>query len=468
MGTVGYMSPEQAQGKTKEIDQRSDIFSFGCILFEAVTGKKPFEGESVIKSLHMVVYEPAPPIADLNPFAPPELQRVVRRCLAKDPDERYQSIKDVAIELKELRREMAAVGIDTTVPPPTRSGATISSGANSTSLEDERSQTNAPSPSLSTRASSAEYVVTGIKQHKLLAGIVILLLISGAIGFGLYLHARNTEVAIESIAVLPFENKSNDADSDYLSDGLAESLIYRLSQLPNLKVSPTSSVMRYKGKGGDLKTITADLGVDAVLIGRIVQRADNLTISVELVDVRYNKLLWGEQYDRKMSDLLTTQREIAREIVDKLKLRVSGQEKGLAKHYTETNEAYQLYLKGRFYWNKRSKEGFQKALEYFQQAIDRDPNYALACSAYALTGKRQEAQKILNELLDRAKQKYVSSGMIARIHLALGDIDEAFVWLNKAEKDHELNAVRIKVDPSFAGLRSDPRFGELVRRIGLP
>src|SRR5262249_47409618 len=123
MGTVGYMSPEQAQGKTKEIDQRSDVFSFGCILFEAATGKKPFEGESVIKSLHMVVYEPAPLIADLNPSAPPELQRIVRRCLAKDPDERYQSIKDVAIELKELRRDLEGAGIDTTVPPPPKSKA---------------------------------------------------------------------------------------------------------------------------------------------------------------------------------------------------------------------------------------------------------------------------------------------------------------------------------------------------------
>src|SRR5437016_9029609 len=132
MGTVGYMSPEQAQGKTNEIDQRSDIFSFGCILFEAATGKKPFEGESVIKSLHMVVYEPAQPIADLNPSAPPELQRIVRRCLAKDPDERYQSIKEVAIELKELRRELDGAGIDTTVPPPTRGETTGPTGAEAT------------------------------------------------------------------------------------------------------------------------------------------------------------------------------------------------------------------------------------------------------------------------------------------------------------------------------------------------
>src|SRR5438128_2420686 len=128
LGTVGYMSHEQAQGKTKEIDQRSDIFSFGCILFEAATGKKPFEGESVIKSLHMVVYEPAPLLADVNPSVPADLQRIVRRCLAKDPDDRYQSIKEVAIELKELRREMEGVGIDTTVPPPSKFGVSPSGG----------------------------------------------------------------------------------------------------------------------------------------------------------------------------------------------------------------------------------------------------------------------------------------------------------------------------------------------------
>src|SRR6267143_2336339 len=167
MGTVGYMSPEQAQGKTKEIDQRSDIFSFGCILFEAATGKKPFEGESVIKSLHMVVYEPAPPIADFNPSAPSELQRIVRRCLAKDPDERYQTIKDVAIELKELRRELQGAGIDTTVPPPQKFGVppsgVIASGPQSSPPEGGTPNTYP--------ASSAEYILTGIKQHKFVAAI---------------------------------------------------------------------------------------------------------------------------------------------------------------------------------------------------------------------------------------------------------------------------------------------------------
>ncbi|MGQ0762497.1 MAG: protein kinase domain-containing protein [Acidobacteriota bacterium] len=378
MGTVGYMSPEQAQGKTKEIDQRSDIFSFGCILFEAVTGKKPFEGDSIVKSLHMVIYEPAPSLTEFNPSAPTELQRIVRRCLAKDPDERYQSIKEVAIELKQLRRELEGAGLDTTVPPPSRSGAPLCA-SHSSSLDSALSHSSVPSPSLQTRASSAEYVVSGIRQHKLATVLVVFALIAGAIAFGLYLHARNSEVAIESIAVLPFENKSGNADSEYLSDGLAESLIYRLSQLPNLKVSPTSSVVRYKGKETDVQKIGSELGVNAIMSGRMVQRGDNLTISVELVDARTNKLIWGEQYERKLSDLLTTQREIAAAIAQKLQLKLAGNDaKGITKRYTNNNEAYQLYLKGRFYFARRTKDNMFKSIELFKQAVSLDPNFALA------------------------------------------------------------------------------------------
>src|SRR5438105_7004556 len=177
MGTVGYRSPEQAHGRINEIDQRSDIFSFGCILFEAATGKKPFEGESVIKSLHMVVYEPAPPITDFNPSAPSELQRIVRRCLAKDPEDRYQSIKEVAIELKELRRELQEAGIDTTVPP-SKGAPSVAPDAASTGSKSGGPIVSAPSPSLEIRASSAEYVVTGIKKHKIVTGIALLALLA--------------------------------------------------------------------------------------------------------------------------------------------------------------------------------------------------------------------------------------------------------------------------------------------------
>jgi serine/threonine-protein kinase len=646
LGTVGYMSPEQAQGKTKQIDHRSDIFSFGCILYEAVTGRKAFAGKDPIDTLNRIIREPYAPITDFRPDTPNHLQRIVRRCLAKDPEDRYQTIKDVAIELRELRRELVGgAGIDTTVPPSSVR-STLGSAGNAAPVSSDATSSRPPS--------SAEYIVSGIKQHKLAVAVALIVLVLGAVGLGMFLHARNTEVAIDSIAVLPFQNRSPEPDSEYLSDGLAESLIYRLSQLPNLKVSPTSLVFRYKGQEIDPIKVGKDLGVSAVLSGRIIQRGDNLTISAELVDVRYNKLLWGEQYDRKTSELLATQREIAREIVDTLRLKVSGQEPGLAKHYTESNEAYQLYMKGRFYYNKRTEEGLQKSLEYFQRAIEKDPAFALAYSgladtydllgapdaggttspnkalpkakaaalkaieidgtlaephvslahvkyyydrdwpgaerefkraielnpnypqahhwyaiylvwvgrtneglaeirraqeldplslpinmtlgwclcdarqmdegidqlrktiemdpgfvvahnrlalcyerkgrydaaiaefqkisdlgarslaiaglgqAYAASGKRGEAQKALAELQELSKQRYISPSVFALIYAALGDKDQAFAWLEKSVEEHDLVIARLKVDQRFDNLRSDPRFAEIVKRVGLP
>src|SRR5262249_34541473 len=181
-----------------------------------------------------------------------------------------------------------------------------------------------------------------------------------------------------SVAVLPFENRSGNADSEYLSDGLAESLIYRLSQFPNLKVSPRSSTFRYKGKEIDVEKVGSELGVDAVMSGRMIQHGDSLTISVDLVDVRNKKSLWGEQYERKLSDLLATQREIAAAIVDKLQVKLTGQNKALTKHYTDSNEAYQLYLKGQYHCAKRTKEDMNRGIEEFRQATALDPNFALA------------------------------------------------------------------------------------------
>ena len=185
---------------------------------------------------------------------------------------------------------------------------------------------------------------------------------------------------------MPFENKGGNSDSEYLSDGLTESLIYRLSQLPNLKVSPTSSVLRYKGKEIDPQKIAAELGVNAVMSGRMIQRGDNLTISVELIDTANNRILWGEQYERKTSDLLTMQREIATTITEKLQLKLSGADaKGVTKKYTDSNEAYQLYLKGRFYWNKRTVDGLKQAAQFYKQATETDPSFALAYSGLAET-----------------------------------------------------------------------------------
>ena len=218
----------------------------------------------------------------------------------------------------------------------------------------------------------------------LLAAIGLLVIILG--GFFGYRYLKPADPGqINSIAILPFENRTGSADSEYLSDGLAESLIYRLSQLPALKVSPTSSVFRYKGKETDPQEVAKELDVDSVMTGRITQRGDDVTISVNLVDTRDGRSLWGEQYERKLSELLTTQREIAAEIASKLRLRLTGNEKALTKNYTDSSEAYQLYLKGRYSWNKRTGESLRQAVGFFNQAVEKDPNFALAYSGLAET-----------------------------------------------------------------------------------
>ncbi len=239
-----------------------------------------------------------------------------------------------------------------------------------------------PQENLSDSSEKHSFSANRAAKPLIAAAVAVVLLVGGFFGYRYFKPAGGG--SINSIAVLPFQNKSGDPNSEYLSDGLAESLIYRLSQLPNLKVSPTSAVIRYKGKDTDVAKIASELGVDAVMTGRLAQIGDNLTISVELVDVRSNTLLWGEQYDRKMTDLLATQREIAATITQKLQLKLSGDDaKGINKKYTDNNEAYQLFLKGRFYGSKRTAKDAQKAIEYYQQAVNLDPKYALAYAGLA-------------------------------------------------------------------------------------
>lgn len=282
-------------------------------------------------------------------------------------------------------------------------------------------------------------------------GVAVVLLVGG---FFAYRYFKPAAAQISSIAVLPFQNRSGDPNADYLSDGLAESLIYRLSQLPDLKVSPTSSVIRYKGKDTEVSKIASDLGVDAVMTGRLAQIGDNLTISVELIDVRNNKLLWGEQYERKMADLLTTQREIAAEIADKLKLKISGEgQQKLAKKYTEDSEAYQLYLKGRYYWNKRDSENFSKAIEQFKAAADKDPNFALAlvglADCYALLP--EYASTPTGEAMPQAKAFALRAleidSSLAEAHASLANI-YSLSWEWDAA-DHEFQKA-IELDPRYA------------------
>ncbi len=266
-------------------------------------------------------------------------------------------------------------------------------------------------------------------DKRLLAAPFLLAIIALGGFFGYRYFKPASGGSINSIAVLPFQNRSGDPNSEYLSDGLAESLIYRLTQLPNLKVSPTSAVIRYKGKDTDVVKIASELGVDSVMTGRLAQIGDNLTISVELVDVRNNTLLWGEQYDRKMTDLLATQREIATTIAQKLQLKLSGDDaKGINKKYTDDNEAYQLYLKGRFYGSKRTAKDAQKAIEYYQQAVANDPKYALAYAGLAEANwfSFLYSYPQINELVPKARELALKAieldDSLAEPHSVLGTI----------------------------------------------
>ena len=446
LGTMGYMSPEQAQGKTREIDHRSDIFSFGCILFEAITRQKAFVGNDTIETLNKIIREPAPPIATFNSRAPADLQRIVRRCLAKDPDERYQNIKDVAIELKDVRHELQESGADTIAA--SHPDATLSRSV----------ATGAGAESLATNASGEKYTISGVvtrRQGLILVAAVLVVGLLAAYGAWSYFHARTTEVAVESIAVIPFVNQNNDPGAEWISDGLTESIINNLTQLPNLKVIARSSVFRYKGKEVDPLAVGKELGVRAVLTGRMMQRDDTMLISAELIDIRDNKQLWGEKYQRKLADMLSVQREIAREITNNLRPTLSGVDRSLAeKQHTTNAEAYQLYLKGRFYWNRRTPPDFQKAIGFFQQAIDHDPNYALAYSGLAdsyalLTAYTAEYS---DEVMPKAKAAALKAleldDRMAEAHASLGQIAAYYDYdFPTAEREYRR---ALELNPNYA------------------
>ena len=435
IGTANYMSPEQASGK--EVDARTDIFSFGIVLYEMMAGGLPFEGENALSMIGAILHkEPKP----LSANVPLEIAKIIGKCLRKDRDERYQTIKDVGNDLKDVRQQLEFQNkLERTVSPDKEEPKTQ---ILQSTTADEINQTT-----------TNQTVSNNPRTKYLLIGLLSLIVLVG--GFFGYKYFAPTNKQITSIAVLPFENKSSDADTDYLSDGLAESLIYRLSQIPNLKVSPTSSVFRYKGKETDPQIIAKELGVDSVLTGRIVQRGDNLTVSVNLVDTRNGKSLWGEQYERKMSELLATQREIAVEITNNLKIKLSGEsEQKLAKRYTDNNEAYQLYLQGRFHFAKRTKDDILKGIDYFQQAIKLDPNFALAyasiADSYNSMGKNADLppKEVLPQAKAAAKRALGIDPTLAEAHGALADSLALYDW-NWAESEREYGKA-FQLDPNVS------------------
>ena len=299
--------------------------------------------------------------------------------------------------------------------------------------------------------------------------IALVVLVVGAVSLFLYLRARPTHVAIESIAVMPFVNESGNADVEYLSDGMTETLISSLSQLPNLNVKARSSVFRYKGKETDAKTIGKELKVQAILNGRVVQRGDQITLSLELVDVSTENAIWSQQYNRKQTDLVSLQSEIARDVSSKLKSKLSSADvASVEKNYTANSEAYQLYLKGRFYGSKRTAKDAQKSIEYFQQATTIDPNYALAYAGLAESNwfLALYSYPQVNEVVPKARELALKAleldSSLAEPHSILGVIcfnyDRDFACMERETK------LAIELNPSYA--EGHRRYGLLLQNLG--
>jgi serine/threonine-protein kinase len=652
MGTANYMSPEQAKGT--HMDARTDLWSLGVVLFEMITGQVPFPGETPTETISLILQRDAAPLSRYAIDVPAELDRIVTRALTKDREERYQTAKDFLIDLRNLKRKLEVdAEIDRTVPSEMRAALSTRSGQSSMGTASSVAATSmAP---IGAPASSAENVFGKIKKQKLavaaIAGLAVLAIIAGAFGWRAYQN-KSSEGPIDSIAVLPFANTSKDPNIEYLSDGLTESLINTLSHVTSLRVTSRSAVFRYKDREVDAQTAGGELKVRAILKGGVKQLGDQLVISVELVDARDNHQIWGEQYVRKFTDVLAVQREIVKEVSGKLRLKLSNaEEQNLTKRYPDNPESYRLYLKGRYYANRLTKEGFDKGIESITQAIELDPNYALAyvglyiCyfqavdlsmapregmpkakaavlkaialddtlteahvglanilwqydwdwpaaerefkraielnpndagghiwygfyltamgrideaiaeekraqeldplevfafvqlgvtlhfarrydqavdqarqavkmdpnfwlthvtlgrayeqkgqlaeaiaeyekareidvnnpevlmdlgRAYALAGRRAEADRILAELKARTKTGYVSPFHIAMVYIGLGDKEQAFAALEQAHEARSWYMTWLKEAPEFNSLRSDPRFADLVRRVGLP
>jgi|GEM_PF-210548 len=649
LGTPAYMSPEQARGQ--DLDARTDIWSLGVVLYEIVAGRAPFRGETKSHTVVSILETEPAPLATFAPEAPAELQRIVRKALTKDRDSRYQTARDLMIDLKSLRRDLdiqsemqrsVATGVtDTDIAPPSigASGTDVVLSEQATSLAEPR------------QTRSDGQTPEGSIRYRIAMLVAMLILALATIAIWYYFHQRNSGSSVESIAVLPFINASNDPNAEYFSDGMTESIINSLSQLPHKKVLARATVFRYKGRETDVRKIGAELGVDALLTGRVTQQGDTLTIQVDLVRVADGSELWGGRYNKKLADIFAVQNEIANEISETLRLKLnSDEQKRVTKHYTDNVEAYQLYLKGRFESDKFTPEGMRKGIDYFNQAIAVDPAYALTYAGladlyitqahvwvparegypkakwaaekavqldnalaeghkavglvklyyewdfpaaekefklalelnpnysdahsayscyfktlgrypeeiteakrgqeldplsaftnmelgeafymarryddaieqirksleldphffiayhvrlrayeqkkmyaeavadcqewlkvfhddpqalaslghiYATMGKRREAEEILNKLQGLSKQRYFSPYWFAVVYAGLGDNDHAFQYLEKAFEDRFFLMIWINSDPRFDNLRADPRFGELVQRVGL-
>jgi serine/threonine protein kinase/tetratricopeptide (TPR) repeat protein len=404
MGTVGYMAPEQVRGEPA--DARSDIFALGCVLHEMLTGRNPFGRGTAAETMAAILNEDAPPPSDSGKAIPAELDRLVRHCLEKNADERFQSARDLAFDLRQIA---------------TGSEAALARRVPSTRLR-----------------RALKWAVPPV----LLAGL-----------WAAYVGTRPP--AMTSLAVLPFVNATGDPEAEYLSDGLTESVIRNLSLLPQLRVMARGTVFTYKGREVDPRAVGRELRVDTVLTGRISRRGGALLVSTELVRSADGSQIWGEQYNRPVEDLLAVQEELSREISEKLPLRLSGEDKErMARGQTESREAYHLLLKGRFHANKRSEEGLRKAIQLYEEAIGIDPTYALAYSGLADCHQLLAVYSMVppREGMPKAKAAALKAleldDRLAEAHTSLAYIKLSFDWDWPGAQQSFQRA--IEINPNYA------------------